>query len=281
MSTFTKTPTAPRRRLATQDKTDMPQFVQLLKRSLSIADSDVGAAKQTHTSPTRPLAIDPIVRIPTPSPRPFFKIVSAPTPNQMNTETDSATMVSKSRPKPSFASASCPQEGPVSAQDHGGSRNPLHQEQAMGLAEVLRLLDTKERHIKRLKDQLSEAVVDISSIKEKVQTLLNQGQSITSAAVANQSSPNAPIMMAHNHTSVVNEAMSSKRKKKGKKSKTNVLLPAIAAKTNADKGKRKEIGHATVVPIGTEPQSRIMNSPLGLAPVRLSCNWLLGGQWSS
>ena len=271
MSTFTKTPTAPRR-LATQDKTDMPQFVQLLKRSLSIADSDVGAANQTHTSPTQPLAIAPIVRIPTSSPRPLFKIVSAPTPNPTNIETDGATIVSKSRPKPSAASASCPQEGPISTQDHGGSRNQLHQEQAMGLAEVLRLLTTKERHIKRLEYQLSEAVVDISSIKEKVQTLLSQGQSITSAAVANQSSPNAPIMMAQNHTSVVNEAMSSKKKKKGKKSKTNVLVPAITAKINADKGKRKEIGHATVVPIGTESQRKITNSSLGLAPVRLSCN---------
>jgi len=295
MSTSTKAPTMPTRRLVTEDKTDMPQFVQLLRRSLSIADSDVGAADQKKTSPTRPFVPEPVVRIPTPSPRPLFTLVSAPMPNQMNTETDGATMVSNSRPKPSAASASYSQEGPISARDRDGSRNRPCPENATSLAEVLRILENKEKHLKSLKEHINETQSDISTIKNMVQTLLNQGQSVTPTAVANQSPPNAPITTVNDHTSVVNKAVSSSSKKnKGRKKKTKCPAPEIMiiATNNADKGKRKEIDHATVVPIDTEPQRRMTkaerkaawraeikleqkttkNSPLGLAPVRLSYN---------
>ena len=168
------------------------------------------------------------------------------------------------------------------------------------LSDVLRELDRKEKHYESLKAQANEAENDIRSIVDTLRTLLHQGSSITSSAVANQSSPNASITMAHNHTSVVNKAMpSSNNKKKGKKKKAHVPVPEITAKTNANKGKMKDIVHATVAPVDTEPQSRTRkagreaargeesklhqkatkNSPLGLAPVRPSYNlfawWLI------
>jgi hypothetical protein len=278
-STFTKTFTTPTRRLVTEEKTDMPQFVQLLRRSLSITDSDVGAANQT----TQRSATNPIVRIPTPAPRPLFTLVSAPTSNQMNTETDGAIMVSKSRPQPSAASASYSREGPISAQDHDGSRNRPYPERAADLAEVLRLLEdkerqmeSKERHMESLqeqfieaKEQYIEAKSDLRSITNMVQILLNQGQSATSAAVANQSLPNAPIAMVNNLTPVVNNIMISRnKKKKRKKKETNGLAPKLAAKTNVNKGKGKEIGEAE----NKLEQKSTKNLPLDLAPVRLSSN---------
>jgi len=210
----------------------------------------------------------------------------------MNTEMDGATMVSNSRPKPSAASA---QEGPISAQNRDGSRNRPYPEKATSLAEVLRLLENKERHLKSLKEHINETESDLSTIKNMVQTLLNQGQSVTPTAVANQSPPNAPITTVNDHTSVVNKAVSSSNKKnKGRKRKTNGPASEIMviATNNADKGKRKETDHTTVVPVDIEPQRRMTkaerkaawraeikleqkttkNLPLGLAPVRLSYN---------
>jgi len=78
---------------------------------------------------------------------------------------------------------------------------------------------------------------------------------------------------------------SSKKKKKEKKSKTGV------ANTKANKGKQKQIVHATIAPVDTEPQHKMTkaerkaarraekkleqiatNSPLDFAPVCLSYN---------
>lgn len=158
------------------------------------------------------------------------------------------------------------------------------------LEEVLCELESKEKDLRSLKARTNEVESDIRSIMDTVRTLLHQGPSITSSAVANQSSPNASIAMAHNHTSAVNKAMpSSNKKKKGKKKKAHVPVPA---KTNANKGKMKDIVHATVAPVDTEPQSRMKkaereavrgaesklqqkatkNHALGLAPVRPSYN---------
>jgi hypothetical protein len=203
-------------------------------------------------------------------------------------------MVSEFRPKPSAAS---PQGELVSARNHDGSSGQPHQEQAMGLTELLRLLDNKEKRFQeqikeQIREQAREHNSEMSEIKDMIRTLLNQTQPITSTTVANQSSPNASINIAHNHTSVVNMAMSSSNKKKEKKKKKpRVPAPVIAANTNKGKGKGKQIVHATVAPVDTEPQYEIKraereleqkatkkNSPLGLAPVRPSHKWLLGGQ---
>ena len=298
---------SPTRRLVTEDKTDMPQFVQMLRRSLSLADSDVEAANHTNTPEARLFATEPRVRIPTPSPRPSYILISAPAPIQTNTETETdgaSTMVSKSRPKPPAAPVFCPLEGSASARGDDGSRDLPRQKQ---LAEVLRLLESRERRYNHLEEQIIEERSNNRKVINMVQTLLHQDQPITSSAVANQSSPNASINMAHNPTSIVNEAMLSraqkkrekrqekrKQKQKQKQEQTDVAAPGSTANTNANKGKMKEIVHTIVVPVDTIPQRRMTkekpkalpkaerkaareenatcDSPLGFAPVRLSYN---------
>ena len=226
----------------------------------------------------------------------------------METETvDPSTMVSKSRPKTPDTSVFCSQEGTSSARGHDGSRDPPRQKQATNLVELLRLWESFKGQL--IERQLIEKESDVSSVMDTFQTLLKQGQFITSSAVANQSSPNASITMAHNHTSVVNNLMISRNKKKKEKKRekqmqTDIAASGINASTNAIKGKMKEIVHAIVVPVDTEPQHKMTkaerkalrkaerkaareelqnatwDSPLGLAPVRLSYNKSPGGQWS-
>ena len=293
----------PTRRLVTEDKTDMPQFVQMMRRSLSITDPDVEAVNQTKASEARPFATEPMVRIPTPSPRPSYTLVSAPVPNQPNTETGTegtSTMDSKSRPNPPDTSALCFQEGPSSVRGHDGSRDPPRQPQAGNVVETLRQWEDFKG--------LFGKDVDLNTTMNAFQTMLNQGQSITSRTVANPSSPNASITTAHNHTPIVNNLMISRYKRKRdkqreKQKQTDVAASGITANTNANKGKMKETVHAIVVPVDTETQPKMTkavrkaahkaehkaareelqnatwDSPLGLAPVRLSRNSLLGGQW--
>jgi len=78
-------------------------------------------------------------------------------------------VVSESRPKPSAISASCSQERPVSGQTRDGSRDRLHEEQAVGLAELLRRLENGEKVREGLQEQISE-------LKNMVQILVEQGQ---------------------------------------------------------------------------------------------------------
>ena len=264
----------------------------MLRRSLSLADSDVEADNQTNASEARPFATEPMVRIPTPSPRPSYTLVSAPVPNQTNTETETdaaSAMVSNSRLNPPDTPAFCSQEESSSARGHDGSRDPPRQKPATKLVEILRLWESFKGQL--IEKQLIEKESDINSIMNTFQTVLNQGQSITSSAVANQSPPNASIVMAHDHTSVVDNLMISRNKKKKEKKRdkqkqTDIAASGITADTTANKGKMKEIVHAVVIPVGTEPQHKMTkaerkaareelqnatwDSPLGLAPVRLS-----------
>jgi hypothetical protein len=240
-------------------KTDMAHFAQLLRRSLSIADCDVGADNQTNTSRTGLVAAVPIVRIPTPSPRPSFVLVSAPTPNKTNTNTNTNTethgtsaTVSECLPKPSAASTSS-----SSRQDRDNSREKLCKEQAPGLIDILRLLEDKERRYKSLQTQLIEEKSDIGTIKNMVQTLINQGQSMSSTAVANQSSPNTSMSIAHNHASIEDKAMPNGHKNSvERKANTDIPTPGVVA--NVGKGKTKAIVHATVAPI--EPKRKMTNA---------------------
>ena len=137
---------------------------------------------------------------------------------------------------------------------HDGSRDQPCQEQTIDLMEAFRILETKEAHLKSLKEQITEAETDISFIKVMVQNLLpNQGQSIPSTAVANQSSPNTSMNMAHSHASIVDKAVqSSKRNKRERKEKTDVPTSEIAAKAKANKGKKKEKVHRVVATVATE-----------------------------
>jgi hypothetical protein len=200
----TGAPTAPTRTLVTEDnaKTDMAHFAQLLRRSLSITESEPGAARQTKISKTLPVATERIVRIPTPSPRPSFVLVSSPTKTNAETRDVSAT-VSGPQLTPSAAFISCSRGDSVSNQNRDGSKDRPRQRQAIDLAH---LMETKEEHLKSLKthlkslkyqakslnehaksleEQIIGAESDISSIKTMVQTLLNQGQLIPSTAVVN------------------------------------------------------------------------------------------------
>lgn len=313
-------------------KTDMAHFAQLLRRSLSIADAGVEAANQADSSNTRRDATGPIVRIPTPSPRPAFVLVSAPTQDQTNTKThNTSAMVSGPHLNPGAAPTSCSQEASASHQNHDLRDRP-RQEQSIDLQEALRLLETKEILYKGLEAQITEVKSDISSVKNLVQNmfkLLNQGQAIPSAAVANQFSPNASMTGAHNHAPIVDNAIPSGNKnKKERKKKTGVPTFVIAANANANKGKKKKLVHSTVASVDAGPsrtmtraegkerkaarkerkaarkerkavrkaarktaaeqqqveekleQEAMKKLPLGLAPVRLSYPWLLGGRWS-
>ena len=249
--------TTPTTGLKGSARTDMAHFAQLLRRSLSIADCDVGAANQTNTSKIGVVAAEPIVRIPTPSPRPSFVLVSVPTPDKTNANTNTEThgtsaTVSECRPRPSAASTSS-----ISRQDRDNSREKPRQEQTVDLIDVLRLLEDKERRYKSLKEQLIEEESDIGTIKNMVRTLINQGQSMSSTAVANQSSPNTSTTIAHNHASIESKAMPNSHKHSvDRKANTDIPTPRVAA--NAGKGKTKEIVHATVAPV--EPKRKVTSA---------------------
>jgi hypothetical protein len=257
-------------------------IAQLMRRSLSIVDSDVGGANQTHTPKIRPVTTTPIVRIPTPSPRPSFVLVSTPTLDQTNTKTpDASVTASDTRPEPSLRSQEV-------RQTHSGSRDRPRQPN-VDLTDILRRLATKERHFKGLKEQASAAERDLNAMRNMIQSLLDQGQSIP---VLNQSSANSSKAAAHNHVPIVGKAIPSGKRRKEKKKKTNAPTSEVAVNVDANKGKQKEVVHATVAPAFTEPQREMTRAehkaanqqqamkrlPLGLAPVCPSMFWLLAGR---
>ena len=159
--------------------------------------------------------------------------------------------------------------------------------------EVLRLLETKETHYESLKKQIIKEQNDIGHIKNIVQRLLlDQGQSIPSTAVANQSSPKA--------------VPSRKKNKTERKEKTDIPTLEITANANAKKGKKKAKFPLAVAPVGTEPGRKMTKAerkaerkaafkqwqqaekklipkaekklPLGFAPVCLSYLRLVDGR---